>query len=125
MPKKVDTLEDLFGWNKPHPTAQTSRIAFENARAKSGDRLRAILRYLDQCGESGATMDQTCVALNILTQSACGLFRQLVRSHQIEDSGARRKTRTDNWARVYRRRDKSKDKFPHPSQTLVSVETSA
>lgn len=100
MSKPVDTLEDLFKWGS-RPVADTSRQAYEAVQPKINDYHAKIIAFIEERDRWGATMDETCAATGMLVQTASARFRELVQWFKIEDSGARRKTRSGKAARVY------------------------
>ncbi|MBW2169840.1 MAG: hypothetical protein JRG69_11390 [Deltaproteobacteria bacterium] len=92
---------DLYGGMPPHQKMDTSVAA---ARAVEGDvgRLQAaVLRYIQGCGDDGATDDELEVQLGLSHQSVSARRRELVLKGKVRDSGRRRLTRRNRKAAVW------------------------
>ena len=86
----------------PHVAgSDTSKAAAESMRGRAQTDHARVLDFITEQGVEGATADEVLVALALTHQNGSARVSTLASLRQIEDSGARRKTRSGRMAAVY------------------------
>lgn len=85
---------DLFG---DAGAAFAARVDMPRGGSK-----RLIMRYLQACGDRGATCEEIERETKLLHQSASSALRTLYRTGVVEDSGLRRANKSGYRARIWR-----------------------
>jgi hypothetical protein len=86
--------QDLFDditWNKHGGNANSTAANASTQSRKARDRAR-IYTYIHERGGYGATCDEACIALGMLTQTGSARFSEMKRDGDILDTGKRRPT---------------------------------
>lgn len=94
------TPRDLYGGLPPHEPVDTSLGAAISMLGHVAGLRERVRRYVELCGDVGATVDEVEVACEMLHQTASARARELVLLGELRATQERRKTRAQRFARV-------------------------
>jgi hypothetical protein len=92
--------DDLYGGLPPHEHVDTSLAAAVSMLGHVDGLRERVRRYVELCGDAGATVDEIEVACDMLHQTASARARELVLLGDLHPTQRRRRTRTQRYARV-------------------------
>lgn len=98
MWEQIDWVKDVC--SSKHGGNEFSVNAWERGKFKATGEAYKILTFIKQCGEKGATADETSVKLGIMLHNTSARFTQLKEARLIHKIG-KRKTRSGSWAGVW------------------------
>lgn len=93
-------MSELYGGLPPHEPVDTSLMAAVSMLSHVAGMRARVQRFVELCGEAGATVDEIEVGCDMLHQTASARARELVLLGDLIKTPERRRTRTRRLARV-------------------------